>query len=283
MTAGIISGLDGVRKLASFLERFPNLLLLTGAGMSTASGIPDYRDREGVRRGKAPMQGPDFRRSDAVRKWYWSRSMAGWPAVAQAQPNAGHRAIAEMEARGNIAAIVTQNVDGLHQRAGSVNILELHGNIGAVVCLECGAHFPRGSIQFVLTQANPNLAGRMTVTAPDGDAHLGAASLIDFQLPYCAHCAGMLQPDVVFFGDVVPRWRTEDAEKKLADADALLVVGSSLMVYSGYRLCKTAAALGKPIAAINLGKTRADHLMVIKLEALVEHALPLLARFLNAP
>jgi len=279
MAVGITAS-EGVRDLAGLLERYPNFLLLTGAGMSTGSGIPDYRDRDGVRRGKAPVQGPDFRASDSVRKRYWARSMVGWPTLAQAAPNAGHRAIAELEANGKLAAIVTQNVDGLHQRAGSVNIVELHGNIHSVICVECGAHYSREFIQLLLEEINPGLERAMAVPAPDGDAHLEPDFLADFRIPHCVRCSGMLKPDVVFFGDGVPRLHTEAAEQRLTNADALLVVGSSLMVYSGYRLCKIAAECGKRIAAINLGKTRADHLLSLKIEEPSEQVLPLLTRLL---
>ncbi|HTN66995.1 MAG TPA: NAD-dependent protein deacetylase [Burkholderiaceae bacterium] len=277
-----VTATGSVTKLADFLERYRNLLLLTGAGISTASGIPDYRDPNGVRRGKAPVQGPEFRRSQAVRQRYWARSMAGWPLLAQAQPNPGHRAIAELEANGRLAGIVTQNVDGLQQRAGSLRIVELHGNIHSVVCLDCGAQFSRGLIQSLLEKNNPDWLVPIPLPAPDGDAHLEPAQLGDFHIPYCLHCAGTLQPDVVFFGDGVPRTRTEAAEKWLQDADALLVVGSSLMVYSGYRLCRLAAEAGKPIVAINLGKTRADHLLSFKTEQPSQQALPLLAHLLRA-
>jgi NAD-dependent SIR2 family protein deacetylase len=272
---------DGVRELARFIARHTNVLLLTGAGISTASGIPDYRDRDGVRRGKAPVQGPDFRACDAVRKRYWARSMVGWPVLDGAQPNAGHRAVAELQAMGKLAAIVTQNVDGLHHRAGSSNIVELHGNIHAVACVECGVRFARGFIQSLLEEANPEMAGAIALPAPDGDAHLEPDRLTGFRIPQCAHCEGMLQPDVVFFGDGVPRSRTEEAETKVAHADALLVVGSSLMVHSSYRLCRIAAESGKPIAALNLGKTRADQLLSLKIEGQSEQVLPLLAGLLT--
>lgn len=277
-----VAATGSVTELSGFLERYRKLLLLTGAGISTASGIPDYRDPNGVRRGKAPVQGPEFRRSKAVRQRYWARSMAGWPILAKAQPNPGHRAIAELEASGRLAGIITQNVDGLQQRAGSLRIVELHGNIHSVVCLECGAQFSRGLIQSLLEKNNPGWLAAIPLPAPDGDAHLEPAELGDFQIPCCLHCAGTLQPDVVFFGDGVPRARTEAAEKWLQDADALLVVGSSLMVYSSYRLCRIAAETGKPIAAINLGKTRADHLLSFKAEQPSQHALPLLAQLLRA-
>lgn len=276
------SGKNSVDELAAFLARHASLLVLTGAGMSTASGIPDYRDRNGVRRGRAPIQGPDFQASDAVRKRYWARSMAGWPVLARAEPNAGHRAIAELETSGKLAAIVTQNVDGLHRRAGSSNVIELHGNIHSVACLECGVRFSRAFIQSLLEEANPDMAGATALPAPDGDAHIEPDGLAGFRVPQCVHCAGMLKPDVVFFGDGVPRCRAEEAERGVQDADAVLVVGSSLMVLSSYRLCRLAAEAGKPIAAINLGTTRADHLLSLKTEQPAEQALPMLVRLLRA-
>lgn len=204
--------------------------MLTGAGVSTASGIPDYRDRDGVRRGNAPLQGPDFRRHEMLRKRYWARSMAGWPTLARAEPNAGHRAIAALEADGRLAALLTQNVDGLHQRAGSVNLVELHGNIHAVICLDCGATFARSRIQSMLEQANPKLAGAVVLPLPDGDAQVEGAYLNAFRLPTCIHCGGTLKPDVVFFGDGVAPARADAARQQVAAADALLVVGSSVMV-----------------------------------------------------
>jgi NAD-dependent SIR2 family protein deacetylase len=271
----------GASRLASFLERYPHLLLLTGAGMSTASGIPDYRDKDGVRRGRAPVQGPDFRASELVRKRYWARSMVGWPVLAEAEPNAGHRAIAELQACGRGTSVITQNVDGLHQRAGSVDIVELHGSIHSVVCLECAVQMSRGFIQSLLEEANPHRIGETAAPAPDGDAQLEPDYLAGFRIPQCVHCAGMLKPDVVFFGDGVPRSRTAEAEKKLQDADAVLVVGSSLMVHSAFRLCRMAAELGKPVVAINLGKTRADDLLSLKVEGRSDHLLPLLVDLLR--
>lgn len=269
---------EGVSELAAFLDRHPRLLVLTGAGISTASGIPDYRDRDGVRRVKAPVQGPEFRGIDAVRKRYWARSMVGWPVMSKSEPNAGHRALAELERNGRVACIVTQNVDGLHQRAGSRQVVELHGSIHSVICLECGARFPRRVIQSLLEEMNPDMTGGLARPAPDGDAHLEPERLADFRIPDCMQCAGMLKPDVVFFGDGVPHACTRQAEENVAQADALLVVGSSLMVYSGYRLCRIAAESGKPIAAVNAGVTRADHLLSLKMEERSEHILPLLAR-----
>lgn len=273
---------DHAEELADFLGRHARTLVLTGAGMSTASGIPDYRDRDGARRGKQPIQGPEFRRSPAVQRRYWARSMVGWPVLAKARPNAGHQALAALEANGRIGFVLTQNVDGLHHQAGSHAVLELHGNIHKVLCLDCGAGFPRAFIQTQLQEANPELALAMAAPLPDGDAALEPDALGDFQLPWCLHCGGTLAPDVVFFGDNVPPARSACAHAQMEAADALLVVGSSLMVYSGFRFCRMAVAGGKPIAALNLGRTRADELLSLKLEASAEHLLPRVAQLLGA-
>jgi NAD-dependent SIR2 family protein deacetylase len=260
--------------------------LLTGAGLSTGSGIPDYRDRDGMRRGKAPVQGPEFRRDEQVRRRYWARSMVGYPVLSGTRPNAGHRAIAELQQAGKLSAVVTQNVDGLHQRAGSDAIpgglIELHGNIHRVVCLACDATFTREFMQTLLEQANPGMASAQAAPLPDGDAQLEPESLADFHVPACVHCGGMLKPDVVFFGDGVARQCSEDSQRLVDESDALLVVGSSVMVFSSFRLCRSAAAAGKPVAAVNFGKTRADDLLSFKLEHAAEHLLPLLAQRLIA-
>lgn len=271
---------DAVHELAGFFGRHHNIVMLTGAGLSTASGIPDYRDKDGVRRGKPPIQGPEFRRNGAARKRYWARSMVGYPTLAAAMPNAGHHAIAALQARGRLGAVVTQNVDGLHRRAGSVGTVELHGSIHAVVCLDCGADFARSAIQLQLEQDNPRAlpwnAAMAAIAAPDGDADLEPDYLDAFRAPVCRHCGGTLKPDVVFFGDGVPRACSDAAERHVAQADALLVVGSSVMVYSSFRLCRMAAEAGKPIAAINLGATRADALLALKIAVPSQHLLPLL-------
>jgi NAD-dependent SIR2 family protein deacetylase len=272
---------DQAHALAQFLTRYPRALVLTGAGLSTASGIPDYRDREGVRRGKQPIQGPEFRKSPAVQRRYWARSMVGYPALAGAAPNPGHRAIAALEAAGSIGSVLTQNVDGLHQVAGSRAVLELHGNIHAVVCMACAARFPRGLVQTQLVGKNPGIAGAGASPLPDGDAQLEPEALEHFRLPACLHCGGALAPDVVFFGDNVPPARTAAALDQMARADALLVIGSSLMVYSGFRFCRLASETGKPIAAVNLGRTRADHLLSLKIEASSEQILPHVQELLN--
>jgi NAD-dependent SIR2 family protein deacetylase len=261
-------------ELAAFLQRHRQVLVLTGAGISTASGIPDYRGRDGVRRGRAPVQGPEFRKSEAVRKRYWARSMIGYPTLARAEPNAAHRAIAQLQADKLLGALITQNVDGLHQRAGSDEVLELHGNIHHVVCLDCHASFARSVVQRMLEELNPGVKGIAAAAAPDGDAHLEPEELEHFEVPRCVHCGGTLKPDVVFFGDGVAPAATSEALARMEAADALLVVGSSLMVFSGFRFCRMAAASGKPIAAINQGITRADDLLTLKFDASAEVLLP---------
>ncbi|TWI67474.1 NAD-dependent SIR2 family protein deacetylase [Pseudoduganella lurida] len=271
-----------IDQLADFLDRHRNVLVLTGAGLSTASGIPGYRDEEGVRHGKPPIQGPEFRSSDALRRRYWARSMVGWPTLAQAAPNDGHVALARLEAAGHVGQMITQNVDGLHQRAGSARLIELHGNIHTVRCLACQRRQHRGALQQRLLRDNPALANVLARPLPDGDAQLEPEALHEFVVPACEVCGGVLQPDVVFFGDNIPAERTREALAWMDEADALLVVGSSLMVFSGFRFCKLAAEAGKPIAAVNAGKTRADELIGLKLALPAQQVLPAVAALLAA-
>jgi len=264
-------------QLAAFLEQYPRALVLTGAGLSTASGIPDYRDRDGVRRGRVPIQGPEFRRDPAVQRRYWARSMVGWRMMSGAAPNAGHRALAALGEDNRIGSILTQNVDGLHTQAGSRDVLELHGNIHHVTCLGCGTNFTRAALQVQLEADNPGLRQVLAQPLPDGDAEIDPDAVTEFTAPECVHCGGMLMPDVVFFGDNVPAARTAAALARMEAADSLVVVGSSLMVYSGFRFCRLAEAAGKPIAALNLGRTRADDMLTLKIEASAERVLPLVA------
>jgi NAD-dependent SIR2 family protein deacetylase len=193
--------------------------------------------------------------------------MIGWPKIAAAAPNAAHSALARLEARGGVELLVTQNVDGLHQAAGSRATLDLHGRLGCLRCMGCGAETPRAAFQQALERANPDWLRFDALAAPDGDADLEDADFASFQIPPCPACGGVLKPDVVFYGESVPRERVDAAMAALARADAVLVVGSSLMVYSGYRFLEKAAQLGKPAAAINLGRTRADALLTLKVEA----------------
>ena len=258
---------DGLDALASFLDRHPRLLALTGAGCSTASGIPDYRDEGGLWKHRRPMSFAEFTGSEAARRRYWARSLKGWPRVRDARPSGAHAALARLEARAQVAGILTQNVDGLHQKAGSRRVLDLHGRLDDVECLGCGALLRREDVQALLLAWNPGFTPGPAEARPDGDADLDDAGLEGFRVPDCRECGGVLKPAVVLFGENVPRPRVEHALRALAAVDALLVVGSSLMVYSGFRFVLAARERGLPVAAVNLGATRADELLALKVSA----------------
>lgn len=253
--------------LREFIQHHPRLAVLTGAGVSTGSGIPDYRDERGEWKRAKPVEFRPFMTKPEVRQRYWAHSMLGWPIIRGAQPNDAHRALAQLEARGVVSLLITQNVDGLHTDAGSRNVVDLHGNLHVVRCMECGHTLPRDEVQRRLLADNPAWADVAATVAPDGDVDIENRDYGDFVVPDCPVCGGILKPDVVFFGEPVPRERVSRAFDGVAHADALLVVGSSLMVYSGFRFAEAAAAAGKPIAAVNLGRTRADHLLALKINA----------------
>ncbi|MFL7963918.1 NAD-dependent protein deacetylase [Pseudomonas kielensis] len=256
-------------------------LVLTGAGISTPSGIPDYRDSDGVRRGRQPMMYQEFLAQPEARRRYWARAMLGWPRVRQARPNVAHEALAELQAQHRITGLITQNVDTLHDQAGSQDVIELHGSLHRVRCLDCGQLSERQQIQRLMETENPYLAGVDAVQAPDGDTLLDPAFEARFQMPHCPHCGGeRLKPDVVFFGENVAPLTAARAMQAVEQADGLLVVGSSLMAYSAFRLCRAIKDQGKPLLAINRGKTRADELLDLKLEEPCEQLLPLLAQHL---
>ena len=260
-----------------------NFLVLTGAGISTPSGIPDYRDSDGVRRGRQPMMYQEFLAAPESRRRYWARAMLGWPRVRQARPNAAHEALATLQQRGRISALITQNVDTLHDQAGSHDVIELHGRLDRVLCLDCGQRSQRDVIQQQMEAQNPYLRGVDAMQAPDGDTLLDPAFEARFQMPQCPHCAGeRMKPDVVFFGENVAQPTAARAMAAAENAAGLLVVGSSLMAYSAFRLCRVIAERGKPLIAINLGKTRADDLLDLKIEGSCEALLPLLAQRLDA-
>ena len=268
--------------LARFVHAHPRLFVLTGAGLSTGSGIPGYRDSEGNWLRKPPVTHQDFTGREDVRKRYWARSLLGWPLFAAAAPNAGHAALAHLERAGVVAQLVTQNVDGLHQRAGSRNVIDLHGSLAEVTCLDCGARHARAAVQQSLLAANRAFARAGAPAAPDGDADVDA-DFAAFVTPACSRCGGMLKPDVVFHGDSVPKPRVAAAMEALDAADALVVVGSSLMVYSGFRFCERARATGKPIVAVNRGRTRADALLACMVEGDCAAALSTLAAGFAVP
>jgi NAD-dependent SIR2 family protein deacetylase len=251
--------------LTDFITRHPRLFVLTGAGCSTDSGIPDYRDAEGEWKRAQPVMFQPFMSEERTRQRYWARSLIGWRYFQRARPNAAHLALAELERQGRVELLVTQNVDCLHDAAGSENVVDLHGRLDIVRCMSCEQRISRGEFQDLLGARNPSWVELKAGEAPDGDADLESRDFASFDVPACTSCGGILKPDVVFFGESVPRERVERAMAGLERADAMLVVGSSLMVYSGYRFAQAAAGSGKPIAAINLGRTRADHLLALKL------------------
>ena len=253
------------RTLCALLGKGP-VAILSGAGLSTEAGIPDYRDRDGQWKRARPVDHREFLHSQAVRRKYWARSFAGWPLIHSAHPARGHRAIAVLEDLGLVSAIITQNVDGLHQKAGSRAVIELHGGLHEVICLSCGERRSRAEVQGWMTDANRGLIDRQFIAAPDGDAVVAEAAYAAFRIPDCPACGGILKPDVVFFGDTVPKDRVRRGMAAVDAADSLLVVGSSLWVYSGFRMADYARQQGKPVAAINLGKTRADEFLETKIE-----------------
>lgn len=250
--------------LIKFVESHSRLFVLTGAGVSTDSGIPGYRDKNGLWKASTPIQGPEFIRSKLVQKRYWARSLIGWRHFSSAAPNAAHKALATLEACGFVQHLVTQNVDGLHQRAGSQSVTDLHGRLDTVVCLDCGHSINRQSLQLKLETLNPDFSNVDAEILSDGDAGVEGVDFSAFKLVTCDQCGGAIKPNVVFFGENVPKYRVEHAMQQLTKSDAMLIAGSSLMVYSGYRFCLKAQEIGIPIVAINQGKTRADHLLSYK-------------------
>ncbi len=257
----------GSARLASWLAAYRRIAAVTGAGVSTASGIPDYRDENGEWKRQAPIQHRDFVEHAQTRRRYWARSFIGWPHISSTTPNTAHLALARLEAMDHIHTVITQNVDGLHQRAGSRNVIDLHGRLDRVKCLACGNAVSRTAWQGRLEAANPDWHARLERIAPDGDADLVDAHYAKFGVPPCETCGGIFMPDVVFYGGAIPPVRREEAMAAVHASDAVLVVGSSLMVWSAFRLVRAAAESGIPVAAVNRGRTRADHLIAFKCEA----------------
>lgn len=268
--------------LSEFIEAHRGLVVLTGAGCSLASGIPTYRDADGTWQRTEPVTHQEFVSNPARRRRYWSRSMLGWPAVAGATPNSAHLALAALESSGHVSCLITQNVDGLHQRAGQQNVIDLHGNLHGVVCLDCADHTQRRDLQHRLLSMNPRFGALTAKAAPDGDADLPESFVEAVEVPACTRCGGALKPDVVFFGGAVPRDRVDACSRALEAAPALLAVGSSLKVFSGFRFCRAAHRAGTPLAILNPGWTRADDLADSKFpvpaSALAEVAEQLVAR-----
>jgi NAD-dependent SIR2 family protein deacetylase len=272
-------------RLADLLEG-RRTVVLTGAGCSTESGIPDYRTEDGRLKTPEPIRYAEFVRHERARRRYWSRSAVGWPRMARAEPNAAHRVLARLEEGRAVVGVLTQNVDGLHQRAGSRRVVELHGSLREVRCLDCGEWEPRGDVQRRLLARNPSLRdvtpagagrGEGVELAPDGDATVPEGAAAGFRVPSCRSCGGVLKPDVVFFGESVPPDRVEGAWELFGRGDALLVVGSSLSVWSGYRFVARAAEEGVPVGIVNLGPTRGDGDAAVRVRGRAGEVLPELA------
>lgn len=262
------------------------VVVVAGAGCSTESGIPDYRGPQGRLHTRKPMQYGEFVRSPEARARYWARSAIGWTKMAGARANAAHRGLARLEEAGLLVGLITQNVDGLHQEGGSRRVLELHGSLAHVVCLSCGRRVPRDQVQRWIEEDNPEWVGQASApgsdgqapqSAPDGDADIGDEMYLDFVVPQCDGCGGVLKPDVVFFGENVPRLRVDEAWRLVDRAQVLLVVGSSLTVYSGRRFIYGAQKRGMPIGVANLGATRADEVAAAKVEGRLGEVIPRLA------
>ncbi|MDH6145457.1 NAD-dependent SIR2 family protein deacetylase [Kitasatospora sp. GP30] len=254
----------GVAAIARLLAG-RGVVVLSGAGLSTESGIPDYRGVTGSRRRGTPMTYQEFTGSAEARRRYWARSHAGWQAIARAEPNAGHRAVEELRRSGRVAAVITQNVDGLHHAAGTRDAVELHGGLDRVVCLDCRHTSTRAELDRRLDALNAGFRAADAAVNPDGDAELLPELVADFRVASCRKCGGVLKPDVVFFGESVPKARVELCYRLVDAARSLLVLGSSLTVMSGLRFVRRAARAGKPVAIVNQGATRGDELAAVKL------------------
>ncbi|MEP7018364.1 MAG: Sir2 family NAD-dependent protein deacetylase [Actinomycetota bacterium] len=249
------------------LLRGGNIAVLSGAGLSTESGIPDYRGSGGKRRG-TPMTYGEFVASPANRQRYWARSFVGWRWFAGAGPNDGHRAVSDLQRLGLVRAIITQNVDGLHQKAGALDVLELHGNLDLARCLNCGETTARAELAGRLLEANPRFEGMVGEIRPDGDVVLADELVAGFHSPRCLVCASdLVKPDVVFFGESVPKSIVEQGFSHVEASSGLMVLGSSLTVMSGYRFVRRAAAIGIPVAIVTRGPSRGDEQATIRLDA----------------
>ncbi|XP_020034650.1 NAD-dependent protein lipoamidase sirtuin-4, mitochondrial [Castor canadensis] len=268
-----------VKELQRFITLSKKLLVMTGAGVSTESGIPDYRsEKVGLyaRTDRRPIQHVDFVRSAPIRQRYWARNFVGWPQFSSHQPNPAHWALSNWEKLGKLYWLVTQNVDALHTKAGSQRLTELHGCMHRVLCLGCGQQTPRGLLQERFRALNPSWSAQAQGVAPDGDVFLSDEQVQSFQVPSCVRCGGPLKPDVVFFGDTVNPDKVDFVHRRVQEADSLLVVGSSLQVYSGYRFILTAREKKLPIAILNIGPTRSDDLACLKLNSRCGELLPLI-------
>nr|WP_203591331.1 NAD-dependent protein deacetylase [Streptomyces sp. SID13031] len=278
--ADVLSLGPGTTDVAPVVDVVRNggVVVLSGAGISTESGIPDYRGETGSLRTHTPMTYADFVGSESGRQRYWARSHLGWRTIARADPNAGHRAVAALQARGYLDGVITQNVDGLHGAAGARDVIELHGNLDRVICLACRDTTPREELDRRFRDANPVFEGEATRINPDGDVELPEEVVKDFHLVDCTNCgSSLLKPDVVFFGENVPKPRVERCYSLIDNSRAVLVLGSSLTVMSGFRFVRYAAKAGKPVLIINQGLTRGDPYAAVRVNLPLGEALTTLS------
>lgn len=259
------------------------VLVLSGAGLSTESGIPDYRGKGGSLSRHTPMTYQEFTADERARRRYWARSHLGWRTFGRARPNAGHRAVAAFARHGLLSGVITQNVDGLHQAAGSEGVVELHGSLERVVCLSCGTVSRRRELARRLEETNPAFEPVAAGLNPDGDADLTDGQVGDFRVVSCSECGGILKPDVVFFGESVPPGRVQHCRELVAGAASLLVLGSSLTVMSGLRFVRQAARDGKPVLIVNQDPTRGDQHAVTRVALPLGATLTTLADRLDVP
>ena len=262
--------------LLDFFEKKENVAVLTGAGISVGSGIPSYRNAQGEWKAGQPISHQDFVEKESARQRYWLRSYAGWRKVSEAKPSKAHLALQRLQAGGKISTIITQNVDRLHQSAGSKNVLDLHGRLDQVTCLNCAKIYRRSFIQVSLKSQNPFLEESENIN-PDGDARIESSFLGDVKIPPCKTCGGILKPNVVFFGDSVDKNLVEEAYQSVTNAHALLVIGTSLSIFSGFRFLRHAAKLKLPVIVINPGRFRGKELTNIYLPHNADDVLSLLA------
>ncbi|KAK2580676.1 hypothetical protein KPH14_007778 [Odynerus spinipes] len=275
---------EDIVQLRNFIESNDQICVLTGAGISTESGIPDYRSA-GVglyaKSNRRPVLYKDFCTKEFIRRRYWARNYIGWPRFSTFQPNEIHKVLKKLEEIGKISHIITQNVDNLHTKAGSKNVIELHGTAFRVMCLNCDHKIERSYFQTILKELNPLLNASSEMMRPDGDVELSQEETEGFNIPPCQNCGGILKPDIVFFGDNVPRHVVENVRSIVEKSSSLLILGSSLSTFSGYRIVLQALDSMKPIALVNIGKTRADNDVHIKIEGRCGYVLPKACRFNN--
>ncbi|XP_076294132.1 NAD-dependent protein deacylase Sirt4 isoform X1 [Lasioglossum baleicum] len=258
-----------IMRLKEFIDSHNNMCILTGAGISTESGIPDYRSENVglyARSNRRPVLYKDFCASDDIRKRYWARNYVGWPRFSSLKPNETHKILNKLEDAQKVRSIITQNVDNLHSKAGSRRVIELHGTAFRVMCLKCDQKICRYYLQEILDSLNPNMTATSQLIRPDGDVDISQEQVKGFVVPACMNCGGILKPDIVFFGDNVPRQVVESVQYNVKHSDSLLILGSTLTTYSGYRIALQANNAGIPIAILNIGHTRADDLASVKVE-----------------